>query len=216
MRERPDVASIDAPFDADLIINNGPASSNDSGAVWSKDAIEPVVEGWGVSRNMEPAGVLRQPSAASEGRSEVSQEAPVPLAARHQRGAPRDLRKTGLSPDFCYPLARSEQVVNGKPLGVSFAGQPIVLVRPTEGTVFALENRCAHRQIPLESGVVHGALLQCAYHGWTYDSTGACVNVPYLEKAKALPNGVRSCPCREAYGLIFDYPGDLAKHAFPR
>jgi phenylpropionate dioxygenase-like ring-hydroxylating dioxygenase large terminal subunit len=64
--------------------------------------------------------------------------------------------------------------------------------------------------------VVRGELLQCAYHGWTYDSTGACVNVPYLEKARGLPNGVRSYPCHEAHGLIFVYPGDPAKQSDAR
>ena len=35
--------------------------------------------------------------------------------------------------------------------------------------------------------------------------------MPYLDKDKKLPNGVRSYPCREAHGLIFIYPGDPAK-----
>jgi phenylpropionate dioxygenase-like ring-hydroxylating dioxygenase large terminal subunit len=42
--------------------------------------------------------------------------------------------------------------------------------------------------------------------------------VPYLDEDKSLPNGVRSFPCREAYGLIFVYPGDVAQFdsvAFP-
>ncbi len=169
--------------------------------------------------NTDSANAIKPPvSAATEQRPEASRGTPVHLAVHHQRGTPRDIRKTGLSPDHWYPVARSEQVVKGKPRGVSFAGQPIVLVRPEQGPVFALENRCAHRQIPLEVGVVRGELLQCAYHGWTYDSTGACVNVPYLDKTKALPKGVRSYPCREAYGLIFVYPGDpagLNKARFP-
>jgi phenylpropionate dioxygenase-like ring-hydroxylating dioxygenase large terminal subunit len=36
------------------------------------------------------------------------------------------------------------------------------------------------------------------------------VNVPYLDEAKTLPNGVRSFPCREAYGFVFVYPGEIA------
>ena len=37
-------------------------------------------------------------------------------------------------------------------------------------------------------------------------------DVPYLGKC-SLPNGVRSYPCREAYGLIFVFPGDPARAA---
>jgi len=129
----------------------------------------------------------------------------------HGSGAQRDLRKTGIDPNFWYPLARSKDLLKGKTLGKTFAGEPIVLVRTKDGAVFALEDRCAHRQVPLHLGVVRGERLQCSYHCWTYDKTGACVNVPYLDKDQALPNGVRSYPTREAYGLVFVYPGDLAQ-----
>ncbi len=123
---------------------------------------------------------------------------------------PRDLRKTGIDPNFWYPLAQSREVAKGKAVGKTFAGDPIVLVRTKEGDVFALEDRCAHRQVPLHLGVVRGERLQCSYHCWTYDRSGACVNVPYLDKDQKLPNGVRSYPTREAYGLIFVFTGERA------
>ena len=130
---------------------------------------------------------------------------PAPVGAKN-----RDLRKTALHPDFWHPVARSKSLKRGKTLGVHFAGEPIVLVRPEQGPVFALEDRCAHRQVPLHAGVVCPQGLQCCYHGWTYDAAGRCVSVPYLGKDKTKPNGVRSYPCREAYGLIFVFPGDPA------
>jgi phenylpropionate dioxygenase-like ring-hydroxylating dioxygenase large terminal subunit len=136
-----------------------------------------------------------------------SSDAPAPRVAGH------DLRKTGIDPNFWYPLARSHELKPGKAIGVSFAGEPIALVRPRDGSVFALEDRCAHRQVPLHAGVVNGPCLQCCYHGWTYDSTGRCVTVPYLGADRALPNGVRSYPCREAHGLIFVFPGEAVARA---
>jgi hypothetical protein len=122
-----------------------------------------------------------------------------------------DLRKTGIHPDYWYPLARSRDLKKGKMLGVSFAGDPIVLVRTESGRVYALEDRCAHRQVPLHCGVVHGEHLQCGYHSWTYDQTGRCIGIPYLEKNQSRPPGVRSYPCREAYGLVFVFPGTADK-----
>jgi phenylpropionate dioxygenase-like ring-hydroxylating dioxygenase large terminal subunit len=135
-----------------------------------------------------------------------------------------DLRRVGAHPDHWYPIAWSRDLKPGKTLGVTFAGEPIVLVRPAsrtseaQGGVFALEDRCAHRQVPLHAGVVDGCAIRCCYHGWTYDRTGACIDVPYLGKAK-LPNGVRAYPCHEASGLIFVFPGDpdrAAELPFPR
>ena len=122
---------------------------------------------------------------------------------------PRDLRRVDIHPDHWYPLAWSNEVKRGKTHGVKFAGDPIVLVRTETGTVFALEDRCAHRQVPLNAGVVDGETIRCCYHGWTYDCTGRCVDVPYLGRER-LPNGVRAYPCREEQGLIFVFPGDPA------
>ena len=128
-------------------------------------------------------------------------------------GVVPDLRKTGIHPDHWYPLARSRDVKAGKALGRTFAGDPIVLVRTQSGKLFALEDRCAHRQVPLHQGVVNGECIQCCYHGWQFDGAGQCVNIPYVGKSDRIPKGVRSYPCREAYGLIFVFPGDAGKAA---
>jgi renierapurpurin 18,18'-hydroxylase len=133
------------------------------------------------------------------------------IAARDQEQELPDIRKTGIHPDFWYPLARSHEVKTGKAHAVTFAGEPIVLVRTENGEVYALEDRCAHRQIPLHLGVVEKDCIKCAYHGWKFDRTGKCVGVPYLDKCSLRPNNVLSYPCREAYGLVFVYPGDNAK-----
>jgi phenylpropionate dioxygenase-like ring-hydroxylating dioxygenase large terminal subunit len=121
----------------------------------------------------------------------------------------QDLRRIGAHPDHWYPVAWSRELAVDRPLATRFAGEPIVLVRPKSGPVFALEDRCAHRQVPLSGGVAEKEGLRCGYHGWTYDRSGACVDVPYLGKCK-LPNGVRSYPCQERSGLIFIFPGDPA------
>jgi renierapurpurin 18,18'-hydroxylase len=117
-----------------------------------------------------------------------------------------DLRRIGAHPDHWYPLAWSRELKPKSTLAASFAGEPIVLVRPAEGPVFALEDRCAHRQVPLSKGVVNDCTVRCCYHGWSYDASGRCIDVPYLGKGK-LPNGVRSYPCYERDGLIFVWPG---------
>ncbi len=129
------------------------------------------------------------------------------LPIRPAKDVDPDLRRVGAHPDHWYPLAWSRDVKRGKTLAASFAGQPIVLVRTKSGTVFALEDRCAHRQVPLRLGVVSGEQLKCCYHGWTYDCTGRCVSVPYIGTDRS-PNGVRAYPVQELEGLVFVFPGD--------
>jgi phenylpropionate dioxygenase-like ring-hydroxylating dioxygenase large terminal subunit len=130
-------------------------------------------------------------------------------SAPEDLGGACDLRRVGAHPNHWYPMAWSRELKAGATYATHFAGDPVVLVRPKEGDVFALEDRCAHRQVPLSKGVVAGCALRCCYHGWTYDASGQCIDVPYLGKGK-LPNGVRAYPCREQDGLIFIWPGDPA------
>jgi renierapurpurin 18,18'-hydroxylase len=134
--------------------------------------------------------------------------APSPNS-RACESAVRDLRRVPIHPDHWYPLAWSKEVRRGNALGVHFAGTPIVLVRTESGRVFALEDRCAHRQVPLHAGVVDGESIRCCYHGWTYDCSGQCVDIPYLGRER-VPNGVRAYPCREMHGLLFVFPGDAS------
>ena len=133
---------------------------------------------------------------------------------REREGNHPDLRRTGIHRDHWYPVARSKNLKAGKTLAVAFAGEPVVLVRTLAGSLFGLEDRCAHRQVPLSAGTVSGDGLKCGYHGWSYGASGACIDVPYLGKGQTRPNGVRGYPCREAYGLLFIYPGDRTAPGF--
>jgi phenylpropionate dioxygenase-like ring-hydroxylating dioxygenase large terminal subunit len=128
------------------------------------------------------------------------------------RAAAFDLRRTGIHPDFWYPVALARQVTNKKPHAVTFAGERIALYRGQGGAVYALEDRCAHRQVPLSMGVIEGDRLRCCYHAWCYRGNGRIVQIPYLPKGvERPPRGVRAYPCREDYGLVFVFPGDPEK-----
>ena len=124
--------------------------------------------------------------------------------------APRDLRRIDSHPDHWYPLAWSDDAAPGKVIARRLMGEPVAIYRAKSGRLFALEDRCAHRQVPLSMGVVQGEGLRCGYHGWAYDgASGKCTDVPYLGRER-LPNGVRSYPVCEIDGLIFVFPGDPA------
>jgi phenylpropionate dioxygenase-like ring-hydroxylating dioxygenase large terminal subunit len=127
-------------------------------------------------------------------------------------GAAADLRRVGMNPNFWYPVAVSKSVRKEKTFAATFAGERIALYRGESGTVYALEDRCAHRQIPLSMGVVEGDVLRCCYHAWAYRGNGRISQIPYLPKNAARPpRGVRAYPVREAYGLVFVFPGDPAQ-----
>jgi phenylpropionate dioxygenase-like ring-hydroxylating dioxygenase large terminal subunit len=118
-----------------------------------------------------------------------------------------DLRRTDSHPDYWYPIAWSDEVKRGAMLARRYAGEPIAIIRAQTGELFALEDRCAHRQVPLTHGVVQGCTVKCGYHGWAYDAAGKCIDVPYLGRDR-VPNGVKAYPCQEVDGLILIFPGD--------
>ncbi|MGW6399413.1 Rieske 2Fe-2S domain-containing protein [Streptomyces sp. NPDC055134] len=130
-----------------------------------------------------------------------------------ERGeAVADLRRIGIDPDYWYPVARSRAVRRERTFAAVFAGQRIALYRGRSGSVYALEDRCAHRQVPLSLGVVEGDALRCCYHAWSYRGNGRISQIPYLPKGcERPPRGVRSYPVREAFGLVFVFPGDPEK-----
>jgi len=135
------------------------------------------------------------------------------MTIRAALGDKIDLRRTGAHPDHWYPLAWSRDIGRGKVVACRFAGQAIAIYRSFSGALHALEDRCAHRQVPLSEGVVEGETLRCGYHGWRYDCSGACVDVPYLgqrEGRARLPNGVIAYPVREIDGMVFVFPGNAA------
>ncbi len=126
--------------------------------------------------------------------------APVYCAPANAAEAGRvDIRTVRSNPDYWYPVAWSREVKPGKTIGTRYAGLPIALVRPKEGPVFALEDRCAHRQVPLSKGEVKGDSVKCCYHGWAYGRSGRCIDVPYLARASS-PTGCAPFPAASRMG----------------
>ncbi len=87
------------------------------------------------------------------------------------------------TPSGWYVLCKSNQLKK-KPKRLMFDGQALVAFRDEAGHVGVLDDFCIHRGAPLSKGRVCGNHVQCPYHGWEYDRTGAVVVHP------ALPN----CP----------------------
>ena len=52
---------------------------------------------------------------------------------------------------------------------ISNAGMPIAIFRTGENEVYALVDRCPHKQGPLSMGIVHGNSVTCPLHGMRID-----------------------------------------------
>ena len=105
--------------------------------------------------------------------------------------------------------------IGTRPVGVVAGGVPLVVLRPVAGAppvVFA--DRCPHRLVPLSAATLDGGRLRCAYHGWEFDGSGHCVELPsqpgHAPPRADLPAGPR---VRIAHGTVYVHAGDVAATA---
>ena len=48
------------------------------------------------------------------------------------------------------------------------AGKCLALFKTAEGDVFALDDKCAHKDGPLSQGMVHDKFVTCPLHSWVF------------------------------------------------
>jgi hypothetical protein len=72
-----------------------------------------------------------------------------------------------------------------------------------------LANNCPHRGASLFFGRNEEEGLRCVYHGWKFDVSGACVDMPSEPPESNFKSKVRATayPCIERNGLIWTYMG---------
>lgn len=108
-----------------------------------------------------------------------------------------------------HPVALSTEVGGDRPHRSVLLGHPWVLARDGDGAVVAVADLCPHRRAPLSAGTVEDGTFRCAYHGWRFDGTGGCVEIPALGPAAALPPRARCgvpAAITERYGIVWLAP----------
>jgi len=118
--------------------------------------------------------------------------------------------------NFWYPIARSEDVVDDKPLRVELLGRPFVVFRDGAGVAHVLSDTCVHRGGSLSAGCVKDGHAICPYHGWEFGGDGTCKRIPSLAGAKPPARAkVDSYPVKERYDIVFAFLGDLPEEERP-
>ena len=87
-------------------------------------------------------------------------------------------------------------------------GEKICLFRNSSGTAVAFADFCPHRRMPLSMGKLQNDLLECAYHGLTFDCSGKCVAAPTNDNKIPANADLRSYPILERYNLVWIWMGE--------
>jgi nitrite reductase/ring-hydroxylating ferredoxin subunit len=88
-------------------------------------------------------------------------------------------------------------------------GEDLIGFRTTSGAVGLVQNACPHRGASMFFGRNEEEGLRCVYHGWKFDVTGACVDMPSEPAESNFRTKVRTraYPTRERGGVIWAFMG---------
>jgi nitrite reductase/ring-hydroxylating ferredoxin subunit len=99
------------------------------------------------------------------------------------------------------------------PVRVRLLGEDLVAFRDTQGRIGLLDEFCPHRLASLFLGRNEECGLRCVYHGWKFDVTGQCVDMPNEPPEYRFESKIRltAYPAFEHAGLIWAYLGPADK-----
>lgn len=120
-------------------------------------------------------------------------------------------------PDRWYIVLESRELPSGRPVGATRLGEAMVFWRDASGAVHATSDRCAHRGASLALGKVVDGCVECPFHGFRFDGSGACTKIPANGTRRAPPAAmrVRAWPVREEHGFVWLWWGEAREELPP-
>lgn len=113
--------------------------------------------------------------------------------------------------DMWYFAVPSRSLKAGKMMPKTMLGEPVLLGRDSQGKAFALKDICPHQAVPLSDGQFDGKHVQCPFHGWKFDTSGTCSEIPSLCSDQTFPIckiKTASYPVKEVRGGVWVYFGE--------
>jgi nitrite reductase/ring-hydroxylating ferredoxin subunit len=122
------------------------------------------------------------------------------------------VRRAAGEPRFPFPIpngwfivSESRRLAPAELRAFHVFGTDVVLYRGEDGAPHMVEAYCAHLGAHLGvGGRVEGACIRCPFHGWRYDETGRCNEIPYGNVDRIPTQArIRSFPCVERNEMIW-------------
>jgi phthalate 4,5-dioxygenase oxygenase subunit len=116
----------------------------------------------------------------------------------------------GLMREYWIPaLMSSELPRNGAPLRLMLLGEKLIAFRDSAGRVGVMDHRCPHRCASLFLGRNEEGGIRCIYHGWKFDVSGTCLDMPNVPPDQDFKHKVKAKAYRavERAGMVWVYMG---------
>jgi 5,5'-dehydrodivanillate O-demethylase oxygenase subunit len=117
---------------------------------------------------------------------------------------------------FWQPVALASDLLPGQATAIRVMNEDLTLYKGESGKPHIVAARCAHRSTLLQFGWVEEDCIRCRYHGWKYDSSGQCVEMPAEDPSFPPKLKILSYPAQEYAGLIFAFLGEGTPPELPR
>lgn len=104
------------------------------------------------------------------------------------------------------PVMNSMDLPRGGVIRASLLGEELVVARFEDGNLLAARRECPHKGYDLSKSRICENQLQCAYHGWRFNSSGDCLDIPSLVAPptnKLELSHLRNFPIIERYGMVW-------------
>ena len=115
---------------------------------------------------------------------------------------------------YWIPALHSQELpaADCPPVRLKLLSERLIAFRDTQGRIGVMDEFCAHRGVSLWFGRNEEGGLRCAYHGWKYDVSGQCIELPSEPEASGFCKKIklRSYPCAELGDVIWIYMGPPA------
>ncbi len=115
---------------------------------------------------------------------------------------------------YWIPVLMSSELpeADGAPVRVRLLGENLIAFRATSRRVGLIQNHCPHRGASLFFGRNEEEGIRCVYHGWKFDCSGACVDMPSEPPGSSFKTKVRATayPCLERNDVVWAYMGPRA------
>src|SRR5215212_7188819 len=112
---------------------------------------------------------------------------------------------------YWHPMLLTSELAenDGAPIRVRLLGEDLIAFRDTNGDVGLVAENCPHRGASLFFGRNEESGLRCVYHGWKFDTSGSCVDMPNEPAESNFKHKVKvaAYPCQERNGVIWAYMG---------
>src|SRR2546422_588310 len=91
---------------------------------------------------------------------------------------------------YWHPIGAGAELDDSPVKPVKLLGESLVLYRDRQGPFGLVGDTCPHRRTSMLYGIPENEGVRCPYHGWMFNGTGQCIEMPAEGPARTFPSRV--------------------------